>query len=184
MIENLSQFASASTAFALIPNFSEDFEANMNAGPQEAVPYVGCEKKPYLDEESESSGGSSESLDASVVTVVEATTNNFKATPSVPAPVEGGATQNGFQPESLCPTVKTVAKRHNFETVWPLRKDGKTHPKKSREAYSKWMATRDAPNKDPEGTTSTSREEKTVRSASIPSSAEIRPIPKSCCAIM
>eukprot|EP00917_Polyrhabdina_sp_WS-2016_P019083 GHVP01041004.1.p1 GENE.GHVP01041004.1~~GHVP01041004.1.p1 ORF type:complete len:180 (-),score=19.40 GHVP01041004.1:56-595(-) len=55
MIENLSQFATASTAFAVIPNFSEDFEANMNAGPQEAVPHVGSEKKTYLGEERESS---------------------------------------------------------------------------------------------------------------------------------
>eukprot|EP00917_Polyrhabdina_sp_WS-2016_P019072 GHVP01040991.1.p1 GENE.GHVP01040991.1~~GHVP01040991.1.p1 ORF type:complete len:196 (-),score=33.83 GHVP01040991.1:242-829(-) len=39
MIENFAQFATASTAFALIPNFSEEFEANMNSGPQEADLY-------------------------------------------------------------------------------------------------------------------------------------------------
>eukprot|EP00917_Polyrhabdina_sp_WS-2016_P019074 GHVP01040994.1.p1 GENE.GHVP01040994.1~~GHVP01040994.1.p1 ORF type:complete len:168 (-),score=29.99 GHVP01040994.1:271-774(-) len=163
-------------------------------------------KKP--DEESEYSG-SSESLDsqvtvvtASVVTVVEVATNNFKATPSVPvpvevtvvevapnnlkaappAPVEGGATQNGFQPESLGPPAKKVVDRTKFtEPVWPRRMDGKPYPEHLKEEHYQWM---DAQNPSPEGTTSTSREEKTVRSASIPSSAEIRPTPKSCCSIL
>eukprot|EP00917_Polyrhabdina_sp_WS-2016_P019098 GHVP01041024.1.p1 GENE.GHVP01041024.1~~GHVP01041024.1.p1 ORF type:complete len:206 (-),score=30.45 GHVP01041024.1:65-682(-) len=130
MIENLSQFASASTAFALIPNFSEDFEANMNAGPQEAVPYVGCEKKPYLDEESESSGGSSESLDASVVTVVEATTNNFKATPSVPAPVE----ESSGSSESLGSRVAVGEVATNNLKATPSRKIISTRPASSSES--------------------------------------------------
>eukprot|EP00917_Polyrhabdina_sp_WS-2016_P019079 GHVP01040999.1.p1 GENE.GHVP01040999.1~~GHVP01040999.1.p1 ORF type:complete len:139 (-),score=24.07 GHVP01040999.1:127-543(-) len=96
MIENFAQFATASTAFAVIPNFSEDFEANMNAGPQEAVPHVGQEKKTNLDEESSLSSSSQ-------VTVVKVATNNLKATQSAPASVEGGIWPDPL-PEADYPT--------------------------------------------------------------------------------